>query len=107
MSLRTIFGRCEDKALVSSINASQAVIHFDVDGTIQWANDNFLATMGYKLDEIKGKHHRMFVDSDYAESEAYRGFWDSLRRGDAQIAQFGRVGKGGRRVYIEASYNPL
>ncbi|RYG60820.1 MAG: PAS domain S-box protein [Alphaproteobacteria bacterium] len=107
MGLRNLLGRCESKALVASIDASQAVIHFDMDGNIVWANTNFLTTMSYTLSEVKGKHHRMFVDADYAESEAYRNFWASLKRGEAQIAQFGRVGKGGRRVYIEASYNPV
>ena len=92
---------------VSAIGRSQAVIEFNLDGTIITANENFLAVMGYRLDEIKGKHHSMFADPAYAASNAYRDFWAKLNRGEYQAAQYKRYGKGGKEVWIEASYNPI
>ena len=92
---------------INAIQKSQAVIEFNLDGTIITANDNFLKTLGYRLDEIQGKHHGMFVEPDYRESIAYREFWDSLRRGEYQAAEYKRVAKGGRAVWIQASYNPI
>jgi methyl-accepting chemotaxis protein len=92
---------------VEAIGRSQAVIEFTLDGTILDANENFLKTMGYTLAEIKGKHHSLFVEPGYRESAEYRQFWDRLRRGEHQAAQFKRLGKGGREVWLEASYNPI
>ncbi|HLO75266.1 MAG TPA: PAS domain-containing methyl-accepting chemotaxis protein [Magnetospirillum sp.] len=92
---------------LSALDKSQAVIEFTPDGTIIDANANFLKALGYELAEIKGKHHSMFVEAAYRDSPDYRDFWDKLRRGQAQVAQFKRIGKGGREVWIEASYNPL
>jgi methyl-accepting chemotaxis protein len=92
---------------INAIQKSQAVIEFNLDGTVITANDNFLKTLGYRLDEIQGKHHGMFVEPDYRETIAYREFWDSLRRGDYQAAEYKRVAKGGRAVWIQASYNPI
>ncbi|MCB1532915.1 MAG: PAS domain S-box protein [Alphaproteobacteria bacterium] len=92
---------------VEAMNRSQAVIHFEMDGTIIDANKNFLDVMGYSLDEIKGKHHSMFADSAYASSQEYKDFWAALNRGEFQAAQYKRVGKGGKEVWIEASYNPV
>jgi methyl-accepting chemotaxis protein len=92
---------------VQAIGRSQAVIEFNLDGTIITANDNFLKTLGYSLDEIKGKHHSLFVEPTYKESAEYRQFWEALRRGEYQAAQYLRVGKGGKKVWIEASYNPV
>ena len=92
---------------VQAIGRSQAVIEFNLDGTIITANDNFLKTLGYNLDEIKGKHHSLFVEPTYKESAEYRQFWEALRRGEYQAAQYLRVGKGGKKVWIEASYNPV
>ena len=92
---------------VEAISRSQAVIEFNLDGTIITANDNFLKTLGYTLEEIKGKHHSLFVEPSYKESAEYRQFWDALRRGEYQVAQYLRIGKGGKRVWIEASYNPV
>jgi len=92
---------------VEAISRSQAVIEFDLDGVILTANENFLRTMGYGLDEIVGRHHRMFVDNATRDSVEYRQFWESLRRGEFQAAQFRRVGKNGREVWLEASYNPV
>jgi methyl-accepting chemotaxis protein len=93
--------------IVAALDRSQAVIHFAMDGTILWANENFLAALGYTLAEIVGKHHRLFVGAAYAESAAYRQFWDKLNRGEFEAALFKRIGKGGREVWIQASYNPI
>jgi methyl-accepting chemotaxis protein len=92
---------------IAAINKSQAVIEFNMDGTIITANDNFLNTLGYALDEIQGKHHSMFVEPAERDSEAYREFWRALNRGEYQTAEYKRIGKGGREVYIQASYNPI
>lgn len=92
---------------IAAINKSQAVIHFNMDGTILSANDNFLRVTGYGLEEIEGRHHRMFVEPEYAGSREYREFWDSLGRGEYQSAEYKRLGKGGKEVWIQASYNPI
>ena len=92
---------------IEAIGKSQAVIHFDLNGNILKANDNFLSAMGYRLDEIKGRNHSMFVEPEYAKSHEYRAFWDHLRRGEFEAGQFKRIGKGGKEVWIEASYNPI
>ena len=92
---------------VGAINKSQAVIEFNLDGTIRDANQGFLDTLGYTLAEIKGQHHGMFVEESYRSSPGYREFWAKLQRGEYQAAQFKRIGKGGRVVWIEASYNPI
>ncbi|MEQ8334467.1 PAS domain-containing methyl-accepting chemotaxis protein [Nisaea sp.] len=92
---------------VDAINRSQAVIEFNLDGTIISANENFLTTVGYRLEEIAGQHHSMFVDPTEKSSPAYQAFWEKLRRGEFQAAQYKRIGNGGREVWIEASYNPI
>ncbi|QFS97498.1 Biofilm dispersion protein BdlA [Labrenzia sp. THAF191b] len=92
---------------VEAMNRSQAVIHFDLDGTILDANDNFLSAMGYSLDEIKGRKHGMFVEKDHAASTEYRQFWKNLAEGKFQAGEFKRIGKGGREVWIQATYNPI
>jgi PAS domain S-box-containing protein len=92
---------------IASISKSQAVIEFNIDGTITQANDNFLNAMGYTLDEIKGRHHSMFVDEAFKNSAEYQAFWQALRRGEYQAAVYKRLGKGGREVWIQASYNPI
>ncbi len=94
-------------AQAAAIGRSQAVIEFKLDGTIVAANQNFLDAVGYTLDEIKGKHHRMFVDASERDSTAYREFWVRLNRGEFQAAQYKRFGKGGRAIWIQASYNPI
>lgn len=91
----------------AAISRSQAVIEFNLDGTIVTANENFLSAMGYTLDEIKGKHHSLFVDPATRESVAYREFWGNLNKGQFQAAQYKRIAKGGREIWIEASYNPI
>lgn len=93
--------------IVKAISRSQAVIQFDLDGTILDANQNFLDAVGYDLDEIKGKHHRMFVEPDYAKSIAYEEFWANLKRGEFSSAEYKRLAKGGREIWIQASYNPV
>jgi methyl-accepting chemotaxis protein len=92
---------------ISAIGKSQAVIEFNLDGTIITANDNFLGAMGYSLDEIKGRHHGMFVDEGYKHSVEYKEFWAKLNRGEYQAAEFKRIGKGGKEVWIQATYNPI
>ena len=94
-------------AQAAAINKSQAVIEFKMDGTIITANQNFLDAMGYRLDEIQGKHHQMFAPPELRGTEAYKSFWASLNRGEFQAAEYKRVGKGGREVWIQASYNPI
>ncbi|HTH18401.1 MAG TPA: PAS domain-containing methyl-accepting chemotaxis protein, partial [Magnetospirillum sp.] len=97
----------ELEAKLAALDKSQAVIEFTLDGVILHANPNFLNALGYELSEIKGKNHSMFVEPAYRDSPAYKEFWAKLRVGEAQVAQFKRIGKGGREVWIEASYNPL
>ena len=92
---------------VAAINKSQAVIEFTLDGTILTANANFLNAIGYRLDEIQGRNHGMFVDDATRNSREYREFWDALRRGDYQAGQFRRIAKGGREIWIEGAYNPI
>ncbi|HEY8575984.1 MAG TPA: methyl-accepting chemotaxis protein [Devosia sp.] len=99
--------RDDNQATVDAIMRSQAVIEFDLDGTVLWANENFLATLGYELGELVGRHHSMFVDQEHAGSAEYKHFWDDLRGGTFQSAAFRRIGKGGREVWIQASYNPV
>jgi len=94
-------------AQAAAINKSQAVIEFKLDGTIVTANPNFLGAVGYTLAEIQGKHHSMFVDPAERESAAYRDFWARLNRGEFQAAQYKRFGKGGKEIWIQASYNPI
>ena len=97
----------ELEAKVAAISRSQAVIEFKLDGTIITANQNFLSTLGYTEAEIVGKHHGMFVDAEYRNSPEYRAFWERLNRGEFVAEKFRRIGKGGKEVWIQASYNPL
>ncbi|WP_417826178.1 methyl-accepting chemotaxis protein [Thalassospira povalilytica] len=92
---------------IDAISKSQAVIEFDLKGNILNANENFLVTMGYKLSEIKGKHHQIFVDPAYAKSDEYKDFWKQLAAGKHLMAEYQRFGKGGKEVWIQASYNPI
>lgn len=95
------------KLLFSALSKAQAVIEFQLDGTITTANDNFLKVLGYTLDEVKGKHHSMFCDPKWAESPSYREFWSKLNRGEFQIGEFMRITKNRQEVWIQASYNPV
>jgi methyl-accepting chemotaxis protein len=92
---------------LAAISKAQCVIEFELDGTIRAANDNFLRAMGYSLDEVRGKHHSMFVDPAERESAQYRAFWAKLARGEYDAGQYKRFGRGGRMVWIQASYNPI
>lgn len=92
---------------IGAIHKAQAVIEFDLDGTIITANDNFLTTLGYTLAEVQGQHHRIFVDPAFQQSDDYREFWAKLNRGESEVAEYKRVGKGGKEIWIQASYNPI
>src|SRR5581483_9637271 len=97
----------ENQSQLQAIGKVQAVIEFDMDGTVRTANDNFLQALGYTLDEIKGRHHSMFVAPAERSSEAYRLFWEKLRRGEYDKSRYLRYGKADRKVWIDASYNPI
>ncbi len=97
----------EVQSKLSAISRVQAVIEFTLDGHIIDANDNFLSVMGYALEEIRGRHHRMFVEKAEAQSQAYQDFWAKLNKGEYVSASFRRLGKGGKEVWIQASYNPV
>jgi methyl-accepting chemotaxis protein len=92
---------------IAAIGRSQAVIHFKLDGTIVTANRNFLDTVGYELAEIEGRHHGMFMPAEQRDSAEYKAFWDTLRRGEYKSGEYKRIGKGGKEVWIQASYNPI
>jgi methyl-accepting chemotaxis protein len=106
-----MFGRtrthADFAAKLDALDRSQAIIEFQPDGTILAANANFLTAMGYTLSEVRGQHHAMFVETAQRDSAEYRAFWDALRRGTFQSAEFKRIAKGGRPVWIQASYNPM
>jgi methyl-accepting chemotaxis protein len=95
------------KAMADALDRSQAVIEFEPGGTIVKANRNFLDAMGYSLDEIRGKHHRMFVAASEAADPSYARFWDDLRQGKFCSSEFKRIGKNGKEVWIQATYNPI
>lgn len=97
----------EDAGKLNALSRAQAVIEFTPAGEIITANENFLATLGYSLSEIQGKHHSMFCERDYTGSEEYRRFWQRLAGGDFIADEFTRIGRGGKRVHIQASYNPI
>lgn len=92
---------------IAAINKAQAVIHFALDGTILDANENFLQTVGYPIDAVRGLHHRMFVDPAYASGWEYADFWQRLARGEFQAGEYKRQGKDGREIWLQASYNPV
>lgn len=95
------------KGQIEALGRSLGLIEFNLDGTVVTANANFLGMMGYTLDEVGGKHHRMFVDPTYANSAEYRGFWEKLGRGEFDAGEYMRIGKGGKEVWIQSSYNPI
>lgn len=101
------FGVSEIRAKLAALDRSQATIEFDLDGTILDANGNFLTALGYTLDEIKGRNHSLFVDPAYLKTDAYRQFWEALRRGESQSAAFNCMAKGARDVWIQATYSPV
>ena len=103
----TAIDQHEALAKLAALDRAQAIIEFECDGTIIDANANFLQAMGYSLQEIKGKKHSIFVDKQYAASNEYREFWNALRAGEFRSELFQRYAKGGRSVWIQATYNPL
>lgn len=104
----TIFGGGKNAvAVLNALSKSQAVIEFDLKGVILTANENFCRTLGYELSEILGKHHSMFVEPAFASTPEYRAFWSKLAAGNFDQQQYKRIGKGGREIWIEASYNPV
>lgn len=97
----------DTRAQVEAIQRSQAVIEFDLDGTIRGANKNFLSAVGYSLEEIKGNHHSMFMPKGEAETKEYKDFWELLRKGEFQTGEYQRINKEGNPIWIQASYNPV
>ncbi|MDJ0854937.1 MAG: PAS domain S-box protein [Desulfobacterales bacterium] len=97
----------EYEGKVKAIHRAQAVIEFTLEGKVIAANDNFLRIFGYELDEIVGKHHRIFCEQGYTESSQYSEFWQKLARGEYHAAEFKRLAKGGREIWLQASYNPI
>ncbi|MFZ1110694.1 MAG: methyl-accepting chemotaxis protein [Rhodomicrobium sp.] len=95
------------KGQIEAIGRAQAVIEFSLDGAVIAANDNFLRTMGYALSEVAGQHHSLFVEPEYRQSREYRLFWEKLGRGEYDAGQYKRIAKGGREVWLQASYNPI
>jgi methyl-accepting chemotaxis protein len=100
-------GSINNERQIAEADRTQAVIEFKADGTIVEANTNFLSALGYTLDEIKGRHHSMFIDPAYRETSEYRQFWADLNNGKFQTAEYKRIGKGGKVVWIQATYNPV
>ncbi len=92
---------------IAALSKAQAVIEFELDGTVRIANDNFMSVLGYQLDDVKGKNHKLFVEPGYHDSADYRKLWDKLRRGEHETGIFKRIGQGGREVWLQASYNPI
>ncbi|WP_020185712.1 PAS domain-containing methyl-accepting chemotaxis protein [Methylopila sp. 73B] len=107
MSLFSFSSDSAASAKLAALDRSQATIEFGLDGIIKTANANFLAVVGYGLDEVRGKHHSMFVDPVEASKPEYRAFWEALGKGDFRAGEFRRIAKGGREVWINGSYNPL
>jgi methyl-accepting chemotaxis protein len=97
----------EDAGKLAAVSRSQAVIEFTPTGEILAANENFCNALGYQLDEIVGRHHRMFCDPAYADSGEYRRFWQQLAQGEFIANEFLRFGKGGKEIWIQAAYNPM
>ncbi len=97
----------EDDGKINAISRAQAVIEFETDGTIITANENFCNAVGYNLSEIHGRHHRIFVEKNYGQSEEYQNFWKRLAQGEFIASEFQRFGKGGTEIWIQASYNPI
>ncbi|NUS67710.1 MAG: PAS domain-containing methyl-accepting chemotaxis protein [Ensifer adhaerens] len=93
--------------IIAALSKSQAIIQFDLTGKILTANENFCQALGYNLSEIVGQHHRMFCSADYAQTQEYRDFWARLGRGEFDANAYKRVAKGGREIWIQATYNPV
>jgi methyl-accepting chemotaxis protein len=92
-------------AILAALRPGQSIIEYQIDGTILDANEKFLSVMGYRIAEIIGKHHGIFVEPFYRDSRTYRAFWEKLRRGEPQKARFKRIARNGREIWFDASYN--
>lgn len=99
--------KAEFEGKVNAIDKAQAMIEFDLAGHVLHANDNFLNAIGYELEEIQGRHHRLFCEDSYTASPAYADFWAKLNRGEFDAGRYKRLGKGGRVIWIQATYNPI
>ena len=97
----------EFEGKINAISRVQGIIEFTPGGEVITANENFLNFLGYRLEEIKGQHHRLFVEPSYAQSSEYQEFWRKLNAGEYIAAEFKRIGKGRKEVWIQASYNPI
>lgn len=102
-----VMEKSDFKGQIDAIGKAQAVIHFNLDGTILWANPNFLSVLGYKLEEVIGQHHKIFVEPKYEASNEYKTFWENLRKGEFQTGEYRRLSKSSKDVWIQASYNPI
>jgi methyl-accepting chemotaxis protein len=102
-----VLAEAERKGQLEAINRVQAVVEFTLSGIVLGANDNFLNVLGYRLDEVRGQHHSMFVEPADRASDDYRRFWEKLARGEFDSGQYERLGKGGRKLWLQASYNPI
>ena len=102
-----VIGEQEQSSLINAINRSMATIEFNPQGEVLAANDNFLGVMGYRLEEIRGKHHRLFCERSESESAEYRQFWERLNRGEFFSGRFKRVNRQGATVWLRATYNPV
>jgi len=107
MATAAVAAAAEIKGITNAIGKSQATIEFNLDGTVVTANDNFLQCLGYTLAEIKGQHHRLFCDPAYTSTGEYSAFWSKLNRGEFDAGTYKRLGKGGKEIWIQASYNPI
>lgn len=99
--------RLDDEGKLKAIDRSEAMIEFDLSGKVLNANENFLKLMDYRLEEVVGRHHRMFVDPAYAASVDYQAFWERLARGEHEASEYRRIGRGGKEVWLQATYNPV
>jgi len=97
----------EQNSLINAINRSMAMIEFNLQGEVLSANDNFLNTMGYRLEDIRGKHHRLFCNREEADSAGYKNFWAQLNRGEYVSGRFQRLGRNGQPIWLRATYNPV
>ena len=97
----------EQNSLINALNRSMAVIEFNLQGEVLTANDNFLSTLGYRLEDIRGKHHRLFCNREEADSADYKSFWAQLNRGEYVSGRFQRVGRNGQPIWLRATYNPV
>jgi len=96
-----------NEGMLAALNKAQAIVEFTIDGSVVHANENFLNMLGYSREEIKGRHHSMFCEPAKVQGPEYTAFWEKLKRGEFDAGQYKRIGKGGKEVWIQASYNPI